>query len=145
MNHILAVACASITGITLGVALHHKMSLGTIQPTTLVHSPMMHQTDGAYYSSESLRGTSQLFDQSPMIAAHAGNSSQLESRLNKLLEQQETMHSQQSELNRELNAMQFRLDTHSASFRPLRSERETETLNPSMSSGSLTPLLPPRQ
>ena len=62
-----------------------------------------------------------------------------------LLEQQETMRSQQSELNRELNAIQFRLDTHSASFRPLQSERETKALRTNVNSSSLTPLLPPRQ
>jgi len=146
MNHILAAACASITGITLGVAIHHKMSLGTIQPTADPHPPMVHQSEGDYYyASEPPRGTSQRFDQTSMIATHAGNRSQLERKFNKLVEQQETMSSQQSELNRELNAMQFRLDTHSASFRPLRSERETETLSPSMSTGPLTPLLPPRQ
>lgn len=146
MNHILAVACASITGITLGIALHHKMSLGTTQPSAATHlSPVQQSEDDSYLSELSLSGTSQRFDPNSMIATHAASSSPLEMKFNKLVEQQETMSSQQSELNRELNAMQFRLDTHSASFRPLRSERETKDLSPSMNNGPLTPLLPPRQ
>jgi hypothetical protein len=66
----------------------------------------------------------------------------MQEKLELLIAQQEEMKSHQSELNRELNAIQFRLDTHSESFRPLRSERDTQTLTPTPPQG-LSPLLPP--
>ena len=140
MNHILAVACAGITGISLGIALHHKQSLTTPSPTAQHTATMMHQTGPNHYASET--GNEH---PSSRATSHVGSSSQVERKLSMLLDQQETMRSQQSELNRELNAIQFRLDTHSASFRPLQSERETEALRTDVNSSSLTPLLPPRQ
>ena len=140
MNHILAVACASITGISLGIALHHKQSLGTPTPTAQEFTTMMPQSAPNHYVSEIGNEHS-----SSRTTSHVGSGSQVERKLSMLLEQQETMRSQQSELNRELNAIQFRLDTHSASFRPLQSERETEALRTNVNSSSLTPLLPPRQ
>ncbi len=141
INQLLAVACASITGISLGIALHHKQSLGTPSPMAQYSSTVMQPTGSQHYASTADN------EHRPrtMYAPHTGSSTHLESKLSKLLEQQETMGIQQSELNRELNAIQFRLDTHSASFRPLQSERDTKILNSPLSSGPLTPLLPPRQ
>ena len=141
MHNLLAVACASITGISLGIVLNHKQSLGSIEPELQHTANTLHKNGSHYYTSALDSET--LHHSTPVTDAHAIGSSQVERKLNKLIELQNTMRNQQSELNRELNAVQFRLDTHSASFRPLQSERETEALrtNPS----PFPPLLPPRQ
>ena len=141
MNQILAVLCASITGISLGVTLHHKRSLEAPSPVVQYPSATMDQT--AYEVNTSGTGNVLPNHSTSLAASSIGSSTQLENKLNTLLEQQEAMRSQQSELNRELNTIQFRLDTHSASFRPLQSERDTEVLRTNTS--PLTPLLPPRQ
>ena len=58
-----------------------------------------------------------------------------------------SLQEQLRETNRDLNELQFRVDTHSESFRPLRvSSSEAPLLWNSISSGrSLHPLLPPKE
>ena len=58
-----------------------------------------------------------------------------------------SLQEQLRETNRDLNELQFRVDTHSESFRPLRvSSSEAPLLWKSISSGrSLHPLLPPKE
>lgn len=139
MNHLLAVVSASITGISLGIAIHHKQSLVVPIPQHISQE----QNSSHYFPlsppDQHLQGSPQIPATNNMASSH------LENKINQLLVQQDSMRSQQSELNRELNAIQFRLDTHSASFRPLQSERNTEVLRNNVNSQPLTPLLPPRQ
>ena len=58
-----------------------------------------------------------------------------------------SLQEQLRETNRDLNELQFRVDTHSESFRPLRvSSSEAPLLwNSIRSGGSLHPLLPPKE
>ena len=139
MNHLLAAACASITGISLGIALHHQHCLSQ----TSTHSATGLNEQATYEAFPPQQSHS--FQRTPATRSHSAVTgvSPIEQKLSNLLDQQETMKNQQSELNRELNAIQFRLDTHSASFRPLQSERETEVLRSKQN--TLSPLLPPRQ
>ena len=137
MKSILAASCAGVTGITLGIALHHKQTLNT-------PSPVFPTAQHAYYQQP--QSPQQQFPVVPPRAALSASQTnpQLEKNIQALLEQQEMMKNQQSELNRDLNAIQFRLDTHSESFRPLSSEINTETFMPSNTPMGLSPLLPPR-
>ena len=54
---------------------------------------------------------------------------------------------QLSETNRDLNELQFRVDTHSESFRPLRASSNEASLlwNSISSQENLHPLLPPKE
>lgn len=84
----------------------------------------------------------------PQIQVVSDNS-KLTAQLNALIEQQEVMKNQQAELNRDIYEIQFRLDTHSQNFRPLRTENSSGTnSNDTLSSPNLemglSPLLPPR-
>lgn len=146
MKYILAVACASITGVSLGVALHHKSSLDNVsQPNGYTNGIQVVNSGSEEGNNHSSHPTNYAHFQSNSTNAVTSNSSHLEKKLNSLLDQQETMRNQQAELNRELNAIQFRLDTHSASFRPLQSERDSKSTTSGFLPAGLTPLLPPKQ
>ncbi|MFC4995468.1 hypothetical protein [Rubritalea tangerina] len=142
MNFILAVTCASITGATIGIAVNHKLSLPSQLP-----SPGFVEQDGTSADPHSSTTPNQL-NSDTQVSLNSSTDSihvkALETKIDRLNEQLNLITNQQSEFNRELNAIQFRLDTHSASFRPLRSERETEIAPPTTGTG-ITPLLPPRQ
>ena len=58
-----------------------------------------------------------------------------------------SLQEQLSETNRDLNELQFRVDTHSESFRPLRASSNKASLlwNSISSGGNLHPLLPPKE
>lgn len=148
MKYILAVACASITGVSLGVALQHKSSVANAS-LAVDYLNNNQQASLGIHGSNGLPMNSENVNNSPYFQSNGsglrGNPPQLETKLNSLLEQQNTMRNQQSELNRELNAIQFRLDTHSASFRPLQSERDTKSTTSGYLPAGLTPLLPPKQ
>lgn len=139
MNYILAMFCACITGVAIGIGIHHNFD---------DKSPVVMTGGNSTFSAitvQSDNGSSpdpvfQEFVASENFDAVA--LSQMQAQLQQLLAQQDEMKNHQSELNREINAIQFRLDTHSESFRPLRSERDTQTVAPTPPQG-LSPLLPP--
>lgn len=134
MNTILAVTCASITGLTLGVVLNHKHNLSNIVAQPAVTSEIA--------SAAPLQQLAQPESTVPS-AALVADTSALEQQLNTLIQQQELLSNQQAEFNRELNAIQFRLDTHSQSFRPLRAENNSSIITPNHSDSVNSPLLPP--
>ena len=137
MNTILAVTCASITGLTLGIVLNHKQNLSNIvaQPAAMHTTPVAAPLQQLTISAENATAPVVITDHSVSVA--------LEQQLNALIQQQELLSTQQAEFNRELNAIQFRLDTHSQSFRPLRAENNSSIIAPNTSDSGMSPLLPP--
>lgn len=150
MNHLILSLSAVVLGATIGIGVHHAMTHGDIstlnsQSTAPIiiqaHPGYMQTTDGELYPSSS-----------PSIGMQAPQNSPqdinaLKKRLDLLARQQTGLKGEQNELNREINAIQFRLDSHSASFRPLQSENgdSTESDNAIPIPDSENPLiLPPR-
>lgn len=139
-NYLIAIVCSCVTGIAIGIGIgdqlgqakhHHSQR----QQASLSDEPE-ETIDEVASSAEPSSPIESSFDAAAL--------SQLQEQFNKVLAQQQDMQNHQSELNRDLNALQFRLDTHSESFRPMRSERETKTLIPTTPPPqSLSPLLPP--
>lgn len=139
MNFILAIVCACITGIAIGIGIHHNFddASSVISPVATENSSLMifSETEEATHDSS----FSELITPGSFDSTALG---QMQEKLQQLTAQYEEMQTHQSELNRELNAIQFRLDTHSSSFRPLRAERDTQTTPPTAPQG-VSPLLPP--
>lgn len=136
MKFLLAVICASITGISLGIALYHKQSIA--KPEFPEPSPYAYPPTYGYH----FQGSSDAAQPVIIPTSQPANVDYLEKKLVELVEQQEIMRNQQSEINREINAIQFRLDTHSSQFRPIRMEQDTV---PQPGSPLSSPLLPPLQ
>ncbi|MGJ8671642.1 hypothetical protein [Rubritalea sp.] len=138
MNYILAIVCACITGIAIGIGINHKLDdkNSVIMPAD-ASSPLRPVSDFEHSSDESTFTELEIGENFDSTAL-----SQMQEQLQQLIAQHEQMQNHQSELNREVNAIQFRLDTHSESFRPLRSERDTQTTPPTAPQG-VSPLLPP--
>ncbi|WP_018970712.1 hypothetical protein [Rubritalea marina] len=149
MNVLLASICASLTGISLGVGIKHHLEIEQLiqkaEEGTLPVVAVLQEADGT--DTLAFTPDSKNAQDAPSFVKPSSPDSNdtVAQQLNQLKQQQSMMLRQQSELNREVNAIQFRLDTHSASFRPLRTEPRT----PSQDNGELpfdfsnNPLLPP--
>ncbi|MFC5049947.1 hypothetical protein ACFPK9_04910 [Rubritalea spongiae] len=140
MNYLLAIVCACITGIAIGIGIHHNFEDPNSHLAPAGVNPTQNTlTDSGSHSTQDNDDNNDL-----AISANfdATALSQVQEQLQQLSAQYEQMLIHQSELNREVNAIQFRLDTHSESFRPLRAERDTQTTSPSPAQG-ISPLLPP--
>lgn len=153
MNVFLVCVCASATGLSLGVGLKHHHDLKKLTDTAYSVSsapaaeldiqtnstPKGLQTEaGKHISSQS---TDQV--QAKTGLDRSDFSPNLAGQLQHIEAQQNSMLRQQAELNRELNAIQFRLDTHSSSFRPLRAN-SGPTRQPNIDFNfENNPLLPP--
>lgn len=139
MASILIITCASISGITLGMVLQHKIDLA---------APRVHNLSSIGASSHPSATPTRLHLTeslpSPTQQLIAPDDSKLMAKLTELTQQQKSMQSQQAELNRDINEIQFRLDSHSQDFRPLRTERSIDSLSLPSSEMDLNPLLPPR-
>ena len=82
----------------------------------------------------------------PEMGATVEALNEIVSVLRELKDENHDLREQVKEANRDLTEMQFRLDTHSKSFRPLhpQSDRATPLRNPA-DNGSSHPLLPPKR
>jgi len=72
---------------------------------------------------------------------------ELDSRNQELQGNNAELHEQLKETNRDFNELQFRVDTHSESFRPLKTSSRSGLVfrNSTSPGGLLHPLLPPKQ
>lgn len=150
MNHLIISLCAGVLGITLGIGTYHaatidQQSVGdryTSAPIIIQAAPgYMQPGNNELYADDAPSSIAQ-----PVQNSHQGIN-ELKKRLDQLTRQQTSIKGEQTELNREINAIQFRLDSHSASFRPLQSENgeSTESAIPTAEPDTMNPLiLPPR-
>ncbi len=144
-----------IIGILIGVSVSHsKSSDQTLAPQQYspAHEPatqlVSHEVTDNDQGSLDQTSPTRLPESTPLEPIVNSHSNRL---LVKKLEQQtaqiaeltsyyQTLESQLTETTRELNALTFRVETHSESFRPMR-QRQDNSVFPS----GITPLLPPKQ
>lgn len=146
--------CAIILGATFGIVVHHKYqtktqkqivgSAVTLNSSTnrgsFEGSPLT-QSAGTNSANQRTLNTAEFHNQAESVYIK-----ELREQIEALKEQNAQLSNRQIEINDELHAMQFRLDSHSSSFRPLRTElNKSEPSNGNFISPSrVNPLLPPR-
>lgn len=140
MHSSLPIICAAITGLTLGLVLQHKSHIES-QPsdhTAAAAAP-------ASLGSMATEPTAQPYAKTamaPQIQVHSSPAQ--EAQIAQLLEEIEMLKQQQANFNREVSGIQFRLDTHSQQFRPLRAENNSGVTSPIGSEFDTNLVLPPR-
>lgn len=152
---VMTLFCALIIGMVLGAGLTHKSQLGSAisalaashdQPTAQ-EQPIPqaeYASTGATLPSSAQAST--VIERTVVQSnpEDAEKMLKLESDFIKLSKKHEYLSSQLLEANRELQSLRFIVDTHSESFRPLRSEQNRQDNNSFAPPSGLSPLLPPR-
>ena len=144
-----------IIGILIGVSVSHSKEPGENLPPQQ-HSPTNEpSTQHVYdevidtdYVELTHSNTTHLPEPPPQkpLASRSSNRLLLEKlaqqsdQITELTSYYQSLESQLTETTRELNALTFRVETHSESFRPMR-QRQDNSVFPS----GITPLLPPKQ
>ncbi len=153
MNVFLVCVCACATGLSLGIGIKHHQDLKKLSDAaqTVSYSATATQEDHTDPSVTGKGGEANnivLPKSAAQYPIETGMNKQvyasnLVGQLQQIEAQQSAMMRQQAELNRELNAIQFRLDTHSSSFRPLRANSTQSGSSNNDFNFEDNPLLPP--
>jgi len=147
--NLLPIFCATILGITIGVAFNHKSKLNqspeiisTAQPIPPINIYTNLQSPSQELSTTQVPTNTIVSPSTPAILNSQNIS---EKDLKNILSEQATLKRQLREQSQELQTLTFRVDSHSSSFQPLQQEsNNTSSIPQTINTQGLTPLLPPK-
>ncbi|SHK33260.1 hypothetical protein SAMN02745181_3632 [Rubritalea squalenifaciens DSM 18772] len=152
---VLTLLCALIIGVVVGAGLNHKSQIGTA--LHVLNTQSAQEADNLDKATDQDSNTLPAFQGTPAVPTtvektiyqsnpeDAVKVAKLESDFAKLSKKYEFLSTQLLEANREIQSLRFIVDTHSESFRPLRTEQNKENSNSFSPPAGLSPLLPPRE
>ncbi len=141
--------CSLIIGLLLGLTLAHQRQEAptsaqeSLQPSSSIQLSEQTAFIEALRNRTPSEESTQILNNQSLETTNHLLFTKIEEQTNTIHElttQYRELHSQLTETNREINALTFRVETHSESFRPMR-QRQENSVFPS----GISPLLPPKQ